>query len=105
MRNRYRATLALAGLLALGAAVPAFAAGNDEAQEAVALQGAKVTLPQAIATAEQHTGGQAFDAGADSEGGKPRIVVETTGPKGVQTVVLDAQTGKITSSHAGGEKD
>ena len=37
--------------------------------------------------------------------GKPRIVVETNGPKGVQTVIVDAQSGKIVGGHAGGEAD
>ena len=83
MNTKVFATLALAGLFATGAlAGTAFAAGDDEAQEAKALQGAKVTLSQAIATAEQQTGGKAFDAGVDTEHGATRIAVETNGPRG-----------------------
>lgn len=105
MSNRTR--IAVAALLAAGtlAGTALAAGGHDEGREATALQGAKVTLSQAIATAEQQTGGRAFDAGVDAEKGTPRIAVETNGPKGVQTVVVDAQSGQVVGAHAGGEKD
>ena len=99
------AVLPIAGLLLAGAAAPSFAAKAGEAQEQNALQGTQLTLPQAIATAEQHTGGKAFDAGTKVDNGKPRVVVETNGPKGVQTVIIDAQNGQIVSTHAGSEAD
>jgi len=106
MNTKTLATLAIAGLLSTGAlAGTALAAGNDEAQEATALQGAKITLPQAIATAEQQTGGKAFDAGVDIDHGATRIAVETNGPKGVQTVTVDPQSGQVVGVHAGGETD
>jgi len=96
----------LSALLATGAlATSALAADHDETAESSALQGAKVTLSQAIATAEQHTGGQAFDAGVDIENQKVRIAVETNGQHGVQTVYVDPQSGQIVGSHAGGEAD
>ncbi|HYZ23558.1 MAG TPA: hypothetical protein VE690_15520, partial [Rhodopila sp.] len=69
------------------------------------LQGAKVSLTQAIATAEQQTGGRAYDAGVDVKDGNTRIVVETNGPKGEQTVAVDAQSGGVVATHAGGEAD
>jgi len=105
MNTKLATALALAGLLAAGTLGTAYAAGQDEDQEATALQGAKVSLVQATATAEQQTGGQAFDAGADVRGGQPRITVETNGPKGVQTVTIDAQSGQVVGTHAGGEQD
>ena len=106
MNTKTLASFALAGLLATGAlAGTAFAAGSDEQQEATALQSAKVTLPQAIATAEQQTGGKAYDAGVDLKGGVARIAVETNGPKGVQTVIVNAQNGKVVGTHAGAETD
>ena len=105
MNTKLIASLALAGLLAVGTLGTAYAASQDEDQEATALQGAKVSLVQAIATAEQQTGGQAFDAGADRKGGQPRITVETNGPKGVQTTVIDAENGQVVRAHAGGEQD
>lgn len=81
------------------------AAGQDEDREAAALQGAKVSLVQAIGTAERQTGGQAYDAGVDTKGSQVRIVVETNGPKGVQTVSVDAQNGQVVATHEGGEED
>lgn len=106
MTKKTIASLALAGLLAAGAvAGTAMAADRDGDQEAKALQGAKVSLTQAIATAEQQTGGRAYDAGVDVKDGQTRIVVETNGPKGVQTVAVDAQSGQVVASHSGGEAD
>ncbi|HEX3347499.1 MAG TPA: PepSY domain-containing protein [Acetobacteraceae bacterium] len=109
----YLTILPLAGLLAFGAVAPALAASAAEelkaqareTKEENALRGVDVTLAQAIATAEQQTSGKAFDAGADFERGKPRVVVETNGPKGVQTVIIDAQNGQVVGAHPGGEAD
>ena len=106
MNSKLIATVALASLFAAGAvAGTAVAAGGNEDKEATALQGAKVSLTQAIATAEQQTGGRAYDAGVDAAGGQVRIVIETNGPKGVQTVSIDAQSGQVVGGHAGGEED
>jgi uncharacterized membrane protein YkoI len=96
---------ALAGLLFIAVAGPALAGTSGEAQEQTALQGDKITLSQAIAIAEHQTGGKAYDAGVDVNHGKPRVVVETNGPNGVQTVIIDAQSGQIVGSHAGGVPD
>ncbi|MDQ2803563.1 MAG: PepSY domain-containing protein [Pseudomonadota bacterium] len=99
-------TIALAGLLATGAlAGTARAASNDENREATALQSARVTLSQAIAVAEQQTGGKAFDAGVDTKSAQTRIAVETNGAKGIQTVTVDAESGRVVGTHAGGETD
>ena len=97
--------MALAGVVVASLAGPALAAGSSEEQEQTALENSKVTLSQAIALAEQTTGGKAYDAGVDIENVKPRIVVETNGPKGVQTIVIDAQSGQVIGGHAGGEAD
>lgn len=97
-------TAVIAGLI-MGTAVTALAANRDERREQTALQGMSLSLCQAIATAEQKTGGKAYDAGVDAGHGKPRVVVETSGPKGVQTVIVDAQSGNIVGSHSGGEPD
>lgn len=105
MTNRQGTVIALAASVFLATSGLAFAAGGGEAQEATALQGTTVTLSAAIATAEQQTGGKAFDAGVDVDHGKPRVVVETNGPKGVQTVIIDARNGRILGGHAGGEAD
>ena len=101
----YFAVLPIAVLLLTGTVASGFAAQHGETQEENVLQGTQLTLPQAIATAEQNTGGKAFDAGTDVDHGKPRVVVETNGPKGVQTVIIDAQNGQIISTHAGDDGD
>ena len=103
-------SLALTHLLAatlLAATLPgaAQAASSDEKRESAALDGAKVSLSQAIAIAEQRTGGHAFDAGVDVAHGQVEIAVETNGPTGVQTVVVDAGSGRVVAAHAGGEPD
>jgi uncharacterized membrane protein YkoI len=105
MKTKHAAAIALAGILSVGVAGTTSAASSDEAQEQTALQGTKLTLSQAIAAAEQQTGGKAYDAGVDVDHGKPRVVVETNGPKGVQTVIVDAQSGQVIGGHAGGEAD
>jgi uncharacterized membrane protein YkoI len=105
MKTRHGAAIALAGVLLIGVAGPTVAANNDEAREETALQGSKLTLSQAISIAEHQTGGKAFDAGVDVDHGKPRIVVETNGTKGVQTVIIDTESGQIVGSHAGGGPD
>ncbi len=106
MNTKRTMLLAFASLMAAGALSEAtLANGTDETPEATALQGAKVSLSQAIASAEQQTGGRAYDAGVDVKGKQIRIVVETNGPKGIQTVAIDAQSGQIVGSHAGGEAD
>lgn len=97
---------ALAGLLVAGAATAATTepapSGHDP--EAAAVKSMNVSLAEAIATAEQRTGGKAYDAGVDTDNGAT-IVVETNGPKGVQTVTIDGNSGKIVSQHQGGEQD
>jgi uncharacterized membrane protein YkoI len=105
MKTKRCAAVALAGVLFLGLAGPIFAANGDEAREETALQETKLSLSQAISIAEHQTGGKAFDAGVDVDHGKPRIVVETNGTNGVQTVIVDAESGQIVGGHAGGEPD
>ena len=105
MITKYAPAVALACALFLGLAGPTFAATTDEAREETALQKTTLTLSQAISTAEQQTGGKAFDAGVDVDHGKPRVVVETNGTKGVETVIIDAQNGQIIGGHKGGEAD
>ena len=105
MINRHSAAITLAGILFIGVAGPALGGTKSEAQEQTALQGTTMTLSQAIAIAEHQTGGKAYDAGVDVDDGKTRVIVETNGPNGVQTVIIDAQSGQIVESHAGGVPD
>lgn len=99
--------IALAALAATGAAGGvAFAkeSGHQD-NDAAALAGAKVTLQQAIATAEQQANGRAVSADLKQERGITRIEVEVAGPQGVRTVLVDAQTGQVTATHAGDQGD
>jgi uncharacterized membrane protein YkoI len=105
MINRYSAAILLVGILFIGVAGLALGGSKGEAQEQTALQGTTLTLSQAIAIAEHQTGGKAYDAGVVVDHGKPRVVVETNGPTGVQTVIIDAQSGQIVAAHAGGVPD
>jgi uncharacterized membrane protein YkoI len=105
MMIEYIAAIALAGVLILGVAGPTFGANNGEVREETALLGTKLTLSQAISIAEQQTGGKAFDAGVDVDHGKPRVIVETNGPNGVQTVIVEPESGQIVGGHAGDEAD
>ena len=105
MINQHSAAVALAGILFIGVAGPTLGGTKREAQEQTALQGTTMTLSQAIAIAEHQTGGKAYDAGVDVNHGKPRVIVETNGPNGVQTVIIDAQSGQIVAAHAGGVPD
>lgn len=105
MHTKNAPVLGILVMLICGVSVDGLAASRDEQREQTALQGARLGLCQAIAAAERKTGGKAYDAGVDASHGTPRIIVETNGPKGVQTIVVDAQTGKIVSAHAGGEVD
>jgi uncharacterized membrane protein YkoI len=90
----------LAGFVAVGTAIGAFAANgalaNDEQQEAAALLNAKTSLVQAITAAEQHTGGKAIDSGIEDQNGKV-IAYDVKVIKGntVQKVLVDIDTGKI----------
>ena len=105
MINQHSATILLAGVLFIGVAGSALGGARGEAQEQTALQRTTMTLSQAIAIAEHQTGGRAYDAGVVVDHGKPRVVVETNGPTGVQTVIIDAQSGQVVGGHAGGVPD
>jgi uncharacterized membrane protein YkoI len=105
MINYYSAAITFAGILFLGGSGSALAVTGGEWQEETALQETSLTLSQAIAMAEHQTGGKAFDAGVNVDEGRPRVIVETNGTQGVQTVIIDAQSGQIVSAHAGGEPD
>lgn len=105
MRTVLMVPAIVAGLTIAGlGAGQAFAAAGKVDSEATAA-GMQVSLAQAIATAEQQTGGKAYDVGVDTAGGQHRLVVETYGPKGTQTVMVDGTSGKVVGGHAGGEAD
>ena len=90
----------LAATLGLGSAAAVFAANganqNHAQQEAIAIQNAKTSLVQAIAAAEQHTGGKAIESGIENQNGKiiayeVKVVTGNT----VQEVLVDLGTGQV----------
>src|ERR1700687_3877556 len=90
--------VAMATIIALGATGGlAFAGTNDNAKEMAAFGTAKISLSQAIATAEQKVGGKALDGGLNNENGVMTYAVEVV-DKGntVQTVLVDLNTGGVT---------
>jgi uncharacterized membrane protein YkoI len=95
----------LAALLAVGVAHAKDRDHEQEARDTAALATMKVTLQQAIGTAEQQTGSRAMGADVSQERGATRIAVEVAGPQGVKTVLVDAQTGQVTATHDGGRDD
>jgi uncharacterized membrane protein YkoI len=101
------APFALAALLAVGAAGGiAYAESRDGGQDGrdiAALSTMKVTLPQAIAAAEQQSGGRAVSADIQHQHGTAAIAVEVAGPQGVKTVLVDAQSGLVTATQGSGD--
>lgn len=91
--------LTLAALLAACAAGGTAWAGTsgEHADDIAALANTKVTLTQAIAAAEARTGGKALEAGIDRENGATRIAVGVATGQSLKTVLVDPQTGQVTS--------
>jgi uncharacterized membrane protein YkoI len=94
--------IAMAAVIAVGSTIGlAHAASNDRggenegAQERAALVNAKTTLAQAIAAAEQQTGGKAIDAGVENENGAIAFAIEVAKDNTVQKVLVDLQSGKV----------
>lgn len=71
-------------------------AEQSDAMELAAREGAKVSLADAIAIAEKEGGGKAVDAGFEDENGSYVYEVEVLGANGEQTVLVDANSGKVT---------
>jgi uncharacterized membrane protein YkoI len=96
---------AFAVVVATGAAGGMARAEDRDSRDAAALANMRVTLQQAIATAEGQAGGRAIGADVSQEGGTPRISVEVAGPQGVKTVLVDGATGQVTATRDGGAED
>jgi len=90
------------GLIGAGAASAAQGNdGQDDAVEFAKLGGAKVSLSEAIAAAEQKFGGKAVNAALDNEQTTPTFEIELMSASGSQTVSVDGQTGmaKVTDDN------
>lgn len=63
------------------------------------------TLAAAVATAEQHVGGKAIEAGVDDENGTMSFEIKVAKDKALHRVVVDGSTGKVVQVAAGQEGD
>ena len=99
MIRRTLLTAALAGVIASGAiggSVAAYARNNEQAtDEAAIMANAKITMAQAIATAEQQVGGKAVGTGIEDQDGTVYFEVQVVKDGARQKVLVDPQTGKI----------
>ncbi len=100
MIRRKLLTAALAGVIASGAiggSVAAYARDNEQAtDDAAIMANAKVTMAQAIATAEQQVGGRAVGTGIEDQDGTVYIEVQVALKDGTrQKVLIDPQSGKV----------
>jgi uncharacterized membrane protein YkoI len=91
--------LALAAGMAL-AGTGAACAGNGDGEmspqkEIDAVLGAKTSMSQAIAPAEQATGGKAFSAGIDDKDGVLTYEVKTAKTGALQMVRVDINAGNV----------
>lgn len=87
----------MAAVIALGAAGAAFAASgeNENHQEISAVLGANTSVAQAIATAEQHTGGRAMKISIQEEKGAYVYDVKTVSNDKIVEVFIEPTTGQV----------
>ncbi len=92
-------TALMAGTLASGAiggSVAAYARNGDNPTDEVAVMAnAKITMAQAIATAEQQTGGRAVGTGIEDQDGTVYFEVQVLNGGTRHKVLIDPQTGKV----------
>lgn len=93
-RKYYLAALAALSATAIGSAHAAKAEGND----AHALTAAKISLVQAVTTAEQHAGGKASHVEFEKSRGLWVFDVEVVTARSVMDVKVDATTGRIVAA-------
>lgn len=69
--------------------------GHESAAQIKAFEGVQVSLPEAIAAAEKHTGGKALEASFEDRNGRPAYAVKTYGNDAVWSGMVDAKTGQV----------
>lgn len=106
MHIKSAASLAVALLVATGG-YAAFAAQNESAVEAAALDQVTVTLAEAVATVEAQNTGTIVEAALLSESGASVFHITTLQPDGTETnYAVDARTGAVvTTVDVAGEED
>ncbi len=87
------------------ALVPAVTGGVLADDEVAAMLQAKVTLTEAIGTAEKEAGGRAINAGIDDNGGTLLIRVVVARSDSVRKVLIDAQTGSVVKMTAKNDEE
>lgn len=68
---------------------------REDKDEFAKLAASPTTLATAIATAEQHAGGKAIEAGFGNEDGTPSFEVEVARDNAVHRVLIDGANGKV----------
>lgn len=105
MNMNRKSAYAIAVVMLVGAAGGALAKGkNEDANDMAALSSMKVSLTQAIATAEQQGGGKAVSADIVTKGGSPQIAVELIASGSTKKITIDGKTGQVTGT-ANGDND
>jgi uncharacterized membrane protein YkoI len=91
--------MAMASMLAISAVGAGVAAAKSkeigEQNEISAVLNAKTSLAQAIAAAEQHTGGKAVGAGIQDQDGALAYEIEIANGDTVQQVLVELDSGKV----------
>ena len=102
-------TLAMVSVLTigtLGAAGVAHAKDKDlRTSEAAIVANANVTMAQAIATAEQKTGGKAVGAGIEDQDGTVFLEVQVLKDSQRHSVLIDPQSGQVVKVAIDNEQD
>lgn len=106
-RKHVNTGLVLATLTAAGIGSVAYAkeAHNSATDEAAIIASSKVTLSQAIAAAEQATGGKAVGSGIEDREGTVHLEVTVIKDGARQKVLVDTQTGTVVKTVAAAKDD
>jgi uncharacterized membrane protein YkoI len=83
-------------LITLAGAGAALAGENDQQSELYAVTRAKTSLSQAIAAAEEETGGKAVETGLENQDGVMAYEIKIAKGNTLQRVLVDADSGKVT---------
>jgi uncharacterized membrane protein YkoI len=105
--HRKRLILASAGVIAtgmLGAGSAAYAKEN-RTNEAAIMANAKITMAQAIAAAEQQTGGKAVGTGIEDQDGAVFLEIQVVKDNQKQKVLIDPQSGQVVKTIMGDGED
>lgn len=74
----------------------------EDKAELVAFKGAKVSLTDAVRTAEQKDGGKAIDAGLEARNGGVAYELELVKSGAISTATVDPQSGKLATRRSKG---